>query len=80
LINWHSVDGNIALEAIRQTNGWADDVSDKSMLSHTRLMLEREGLSVLPASTAGLIAFLEHQRKEPLPSDRYVIILTGRKT
>jgi threonine synthase len=80
LINWHSVDGNIALEAIRQTGGWADDVSDKSMLSYARLILEREGLSILPASTAGLVAFVEHHRKEPLPSDRYVIILTGRKS
>jgi threonine synthase len=80
LINWHSVDGNIALDAIRQTGGWADDVSDKSMLSYARLILEREGLSILPASTAGLVAFVEHHRKEPLPSDRYVIILTGRKS
>ena len=44
LINWHSVDGNLALEAIRQTGGWADDVSDKSMLIYARLILEREGL------------------------------------
>jgi threonine synthase len=80
LINWHSVDGNLALEAIRQTGGWADDVSDKSMLTYARLILEREGLSILPASTAGLVAFAERHRKEPLPSDRYVIILTGRKT
>ena len=80
LINWHSVDGNLALDAIRLTGGWADDVSDKSMLSYARLILEREGLSILPASTAGLVAFVEQHRKEPLPSDRYVIILTGRKT
>ena len=40
--------------------------------------LEKEGLNVLPASTAGLIVLLEHHRKEPLPGDRYVVILTGR--
>ncbi len=79
LINWHSIDGNLALEAIRQTNGWADDVSDKSMLSYSRMILEREGLSILPASSAGLVAFVERHRVEPLPSDRYVIVLTGRK-
>ncbi len=80
LINWHSVDGNLALEAIRQTGGWADDVSDKNMLTYARLIREREGLSILPASAAGLAAFIERHRKEPLPSDRYVIILTGRKS
>lgn len=80
LINWHSVDGNFALEAIRMTNGWAGDISDKSMLTYSRLVLEREGLSILPASTAGLIALVEQHKRQPLPSDRYVIILTGRKS
>lgn len=80
LINWHSIDGEYALAAIRSTNGWADDVSDKSMLSYSRLLLEREGLSILPASTAGLIALIEQHKKEALPSDRYVVILTGRKS
>jgi threonine synthase len=80
LINWHSIDGDLALEAIRLTNGWASYVSDKSMMSYARLILEREGLSVLPASSAGLVALLDQNRNAPLPSDRYVIILTGRKS
>jgi threonine synthase len=79
LINWHSIDGDQALEAIRATKGWASYASDKSMLSYSRLLREREGLSVLPASTAGLIVLLERHRKESLPGDRYVVILTGRK-
>lgn len=80
LINWHSIDGDLALEAIRRTNGWAAYVSDKSMMSYARLILEREGLSVLPASTAGLVALLDQNRKDTLAGDRYVIILTGRKS
>ncbi len=80
LINWHSVDGNLALDAIRHTKGWADDVSDKNMLTYARMILDREGLSILPASSAGLAAFVDQHRKDPLPSDRYVIILTGRKS
>ncbi len=79
LINWHSIDGDQALEAIRATKGWASYASDKSMLSYSKLLREREGLSVLPASTAGLIVLLERHRKESLPGDRYVVILTGRK-
>ena len=79
LINWQSIDGNPALEAIRQTVGWAAYASDKNMLYFSRLIREQEGLSILPASTAGLIALLDFQHKNPLPSDRYVVILTGRK-
>jgi len=78
LINWRSIDGNYALESIRKSGGWASYVSDKSMLTYSKIILDKEGLSVLPASTAGLIALLE--KKENLTNDRYVVILTGRKT
>jgi threonine synthase len=80
LINWRSIDGDYALEAIRDTDGWAAYASDKSMLGYARLIREKEGLNVLPASTAGLIALLDRHSKNGLPSDRYVVILTGRKT
>lgn len=80
LINWRSIDGDYALQAIRTTGGWASYVSDKNMIAHAKLIREKEGLSVLPASTAGLIALLEHHKKEPLPNDRYVVVLTGRKS
>jgi len=80
LINWRSIDGDIALDAIRQTHGWATNTSDKNMLNFSRLIREKEGLHVLPASTAGLIALVERHQKDPLPSDRYVIVLTGRKS
>jgi len=79
LINWRSIDGDYALDAIRSTNGWASYSSDKSMLSFSKLLREKEGLSVLPASTAGLIALLEKHKKETLQNDRYVVVLTGRK-
>jgi threonine synthase len=79
LINWHSIDGDHALDAIRATNGWALQISDKIMLTSCRTVREQEGLSVLPASTAGLAALLERNRKEPLPGDRYVAVLTGRR-
>jgi threonine synthase len=80
LINWHSIDGDHALEAVRATNGWASYSSDRSMQSYSKLLREREGLDVLPASTAGLVAVVDRHRKEPLPGDRYVIVLTGRKS
>ena len=80
LINWHSIDGDLALGAIRQSEGWAVNASDKSMSSYSKLIREKEGIHVLPASTAGLIALIERHKKEPLQNDRYVIVLTGKKS
>lgn len=79
LINWRSIDGDYALEAIRESGGWGAYASDKNMMFFSKLLRDKEGLSILPASTAGLIALLEKHKKELLPNDRYVIILTGRK-
>lgn len=79
LINWRSIDGDYALYAIRKSGGWASYASDKIMLAYSRIIREKEGLSVLPASTGGLIALLDLHRKTPLPQDRYIAVLTGRK-
>ena len=79
LINWRSIDGDYALEVIRNTGGWASYSSDKSMMTFSKMLRDKEGLSVLPASTAGLIALLDRHKKEPLTNDRYVVVLTGRK-
>jgi threonine synthase len=79
LINWHSIDGDLALDAIRQTAGFAGHASDRSLLDYARTLREKEGFSVLPASTAGLIALVEGHRREALPNDRYVVVITGKK-
>jgi threonine synthase len=79
LVNWRSIDGDAALAAIRATDGWADDASDRQMLACARVLREREGLHVLPASTAGLVALIEKHRASPLAGDRYVAVLTGRR-
>ena len=50
------------------------------MLALSRAIRGKEGLQVLPASTAGLVALVDQHRKEQLSNDRYVIVLTGRKS
>lgn len=80
LVNWHSIDGDLCLQAVYQTSGWATFATDKSMLAVAKNLRESEGLSVLPASTAGLLALLEHHQKEPMGPDRYVAVLTGRRS
>jgi threonine synthase len=79
LVNWHSIDGDYALDAVRSTGGWAEYASDRAMLSYAKILRENEGLNVLPASTAGMLVLIERHRKETLPGDRYVVMLTGRK-
>ena len=79
LINWHSFDGEATLQAIRNSKGWARDVSDKRMVFLAKMLKEKEGLNVLPASTAGLAALTEPNFPEAIQNDRFVVILTSRK-
>jgi threonine synthase len=78
LINWRSLDGDAALRALRDTDGFAADVSDRSMQAMARLLKQEQGLHVLPASTAGLLSLAALHERSPLPRDRYVAVLTGR--
>jgi len=80
LINWHAIDGDLALTALRQTGGWAAHASDKNMQRFARVLRDKQGLQVLSASTAGLIALIDRHNREVLPGDRYVAVLTGRKS
>lgn len=78
LINWHSFDGEEALYALKQSSGAAFNISDRKMKEMSSLLIKKEGLRILPASTAGLIALLEKHEKEPLEADRYVAVLTAK--
>lgn len=78
LINWHSFDGNDALYAILQSGGAGHHISDKKMKNMSTFLHKKEGYRILPASTAGLIALLEHHKMNNLINDRYVSILTGK--
>jgi threonine synthase len=79
LINWHSIDGDVAFDAVRNSGGWAAYASDRAMSRFAAMMRSSEGLNVLPASTAGLIALLEGHGRGMLANDRYVAVLTGRR-
>lgn len=78
LVNWHSIDGDHALEALRETHGWARDVTDREMQQARRFLREEEGWRVMPAATAGLVALRKGHAEYALEEDRYVAILTGR--
>lgn len=79
LVNWHSIDGESALDVLRESDGWARYASDNAMSRYSRFLRERQGLSILPAATAGLVALITRHQDNPLRNDRYVAILTARK-
>ncbi len=79
LINWHSFDGDITLNAIRSTKGWGANVTDKRMLQLSKLLKDVEGLQVLPAATAGLAALTAAPDPAIIQNDRFVALITARK-
>jgi len=78
LINWHSFDGEEALYAIRESDGQAFNISDAKLKEMSTILSRKEGLRILPASTAGLIALLELSATQDFEPDRYVVILTAK--
>ncbi|MCB0662693.1 MAG: pyridoxal-phosphate dependent enzyme [Saprospiraceae bacterium] len=78
LINWHSFDGNEALNALQSTNGFAANISDRQLKQMSTLLHKHEGMRILPASSAGLIALLELHKTKPLINDRFVAVLTAK--
>ncbi len=79
LISWHAFDGDVALVAIRKTQGWARNVTDKRMLQLSKMLREKEGLNVLPAATAGLAALLDAPSPDIVHNERFVAVLTARR-
>lgn len=79
LINWHSFDGEEALAAVYQSNGFAYNISDERMRKMSTYLSERESLRVLPASTAGLIALLKMHEAGVLPEGNHVAVLTAKR-
>jgi threonine synthase len=79
LISWHALDGNLALNAIQNSRGWATNVSDKQLLSLAKMLKDKDGISVLPAATAGLAALLQHPGADKRQHDRFVAIITAKK-
>lgn len=76
LINWHSFDGQAALDAVYATNGGAAQCSDEKLRRASAYLNKREALGVLPASCASLVALLE---TEGLEQALTVAVLTGKR-
>ncbi len=78
LINWHSFDGNEALHALRETNGFASHITDKQLKEMSSYLHKKEGMRILPSSCAGLIALLNVNKQQRLINDRFVAVITAK--
>ncbi len=78
LTNWHSFDGQEALDAIYESGGFAEYASDSKMIEFSRLLRQEEGISVLPASASTLAVMNDLADSKVTVMGRFVAILTGR--
>ena len=80
IVNWKSLDGQDALDALWESEGYASAVSDEFMVTFSNLLMREEGLSVLPASAASVAAMSEYVKERATPRDKcFVSVLTSRK-
>lgn len=66
LVNWKSLDGQEALDALWESGGWAAHVKDGEMVRYSEIVAREEGLSVLPASCASLAALTYYVKEKRL--------------
>jgi threonine synthase len=78
LTNWHSFDGQFALDAIYESGGFAEYASDTKMMEFSKLVRSEEGLSVLPAAASTLAVMQSLGRDGFIVKGTFVAILTGR--
>jgi threonine synthase len=80
IVNWKSLDGQHALDALWESDGYASAVSDDIMIAFSSLLEKEEGLSVLPASAASVAAMAEYVKARATHKDKcFVSVLTSRK-
>ena len=78
LVNWHSFDGQRALDAIHESGGFAAYASDAEMRRLTATCRHLEGINVMTASTAALVGLAKGVKERRLSDGVHVAVLTGR--
>lgn len=80
LVSYRAYDGEMALEAIRKTNGIVECNSDNAMIDYAKLIRRYAGLDVLPASAITVSIIKKLTKYEPLITEKTVVaVLTGRR-
>lgn len=80
LVSYHAYDGELALKAIRTTEGIVECSSDNSMMDYARLIRRYAGLDVLPASAVTVAIIKKLIKYDPLVTEKNIVaVLTGRR-
>jgi threonine synthase len=80
IVSWKSLDGQQALDALWESNGYACAVSDDVMVAFSSLLEKEEGLCVLPASAAAVAGMAEYVKERSTPKEKcFVTVLTSKK-
>ena len=78
LANWHAYDGQEALDAIYESNGFADYASESKMMEFNKYLRQEEGLYVQPAAASTLAVMHDLADDKVTMKGTFVAILTGR--
>ena len=78
LTNWHSYDGQEALDAIYESRGFADYASETKMVEFSKLLRQEEGLYVLPAAASTLAVMHALADDKVTMKGTFAAVLTGR--
>lgn len=81
LLNWRSLDGQEAINAIYDTGGIALGLDDEELLHYQKLLEEKEDISCLPssASTLGALESFVRQDEDPPVGAQVVVLTSGVK-
>lgn len=77
LVNYHAYDGDLALKALINSEGFAEYISDSEMERYSKIIKKAENIDVLPASSASLAALIKILKKNNITGN-HVVILTGK--
>lgn len=77
LLNWRSLDGQEAINAIYDTKGMAVGLKDEELLHYEELLQEKENIGCLPSSASALGALERYLKDEEDTSGNHVVILTS---
>ncbi len=78
LANWHAYDGQEALDAIYESNGFADYASESKMMEFNKYLRQEEGLYVQPAAASTLAVMHDLADDKVTVKGTFVAVLTGR--
>jgi len=82
LLNWRSLDGQEAINAIYDTDGIAVGLEDEELVHYKELLLERDDIDCLPASASALGAlenFLEDEEDYDRARTHVIVLTSGEK-